>query len=178
MYILIYYRDEFITIRTMNHNDAHIIYHEFVEQGWHPAIEIYENYFKEQERKRRYVFIAEYNHYVAGYTTLLLEATTGPFAHKGIPEIVDFNVFKKYQRKGIGNKILDIAENEGFALSDTISLAVGLHSGYGSAQRLYIKRGYIPDGSGVWYQDRQLEQYGECCNDDELLLYLSKRLYR
>ncbi|BCN30075.1 GNAT family N-acetyltransferase [Anaeromicropila herbilytica] len=175
---MIYYKDETITIRSMHHNDPHIIYHEYVEQGWHPAIEIYENYYKEQERGKRGIFIAEYNHNVAGYTTLVYEATTGPFAHRGIPEIVDFNVFVKYQRKGIGSRILDIAEEAAYEISNTISISVGLHSGYGEAQRIYIKRGYIPDGTGVWYRDRQLEQYGNCCNDDELLLYLSKTLYR
>ncbi len=29
---------------------------------------------------------------------------------------------------------------------------------------------YIPDGSGVWYEDRVCEPYADCCNDDELVL--------
>ena len=37
-------------------------------------------------------------------------------------------------------------------------------------------RGYIPDGSGVWFNDKQWEQYELCVNDDELILYLSKKL--
>ena len=41
-------------------------------------------------------------------------------------------------------------------VADVVSLAVGLHTGYGQAQRLYIKRGYIPDGTGVWYQGQTL----------------------
>ena len=36
-------------------------------------------------------------------------------------------------------------------------LGVGLHPGYGAAQRLYIKQGYVPDGSGVWFQNKQLK---------------------
>ena len=43
-------------------------------------------------------------------------------------------------------------------------LAVGVHSGYGAAQKIYVKREYIPDGSGVWYKVKQLEQYASCCN--------------
>lgn len=31
-----------------------------------------------------------------------------------------------------------------------VCIGVGLHAGYGSAQRMYVKRGYIPDGTGVW----------------------------
>ena len=48
------------------------------------------------------------------------------------------------------------------------------HSGYGAAQRLYSKRGYLPDGSGVWYRDAPMEPYGPCAADDDLVLYLWK----
>jgi hypothetical protein len=50
----------------------------------------------------------------------------------------------------------------------SICLGVGLHNGYGQAQRMYVKRGYIPDGSGVWFNDVNLEQYADCKNDDKL----------
>lgn len=60
--------------------------------------------------------------------------------------------------------------------SKKICLGVGLHYGYGPAQRLYVKRGYIPDGSGVWYQNKILEQYADCNNNDDLILYMSKDL--
>ena len=71
---------------------------------------------------------------------------------------------------------MDVAEQIAGEYSDTVYLGVGLHSGYGSAQRLYIKRGYLPDGSGVWYKDAVCEPYSSCCNDDDLILYLSKKL--
>lgn len=54
---------------------------------------------------------------------------------------------------------------------------VGLHSGYGAAQRMYVLRGYVPDGSGVWYEGRVWDQYAPCVNDDELNLFLSKKLF-
>ncbi len=60
--------------------------------------------------------------------------------------------------------------------SSIIYLGVGLHKGYGKAQRLYIKRGYIPDGSGLWYKNKQLEQNEACINNDELIIYLSKKI--
>lgn len=41
---------------------------------------------------------------------------------------------------------------------------------------MYVKRGYIPDGGGVWYGGKVCEQYAQCRNDDELVLYLSKVL--
>lgn len=90
--------------------------------------------------------------------------------------MADFNVLIKYRGNGIGSELLDIVEKEVKKRSDLITLSVGLHYGYGSAQRMYVKRGYIPDGSGAWYEDKQLEQYTPCRNDDGLVLYMSKRL--
>ena len=171
-----FYDDSTIIIRSMKETDSQIIYDEFFDQSWHPSIETYKNYYNEQELKQRYIFVAEFESEMAGYTTLIKNTSSGPFANKGIPEIVDFNVFRKYQRKGIGNKILDVAEKVALELSNIVSLGVGLHYGYGAAQRIYVKRGYIPDGSGVWYKNKQLEQYCDCCNDDDLVLYFSKSL--
>lgn len=174
---MIYLIDENITIRSLRFEDAQIIYDELFAQNWHPEKEIYDKYYEEQESGKRYVLVAEYLGQVAGYTTLLPKATIGPFAKYEFPEVVDLNVFAKYQKKGIANKILDVAENIASEISDSISLSVGLHWGYGAAHRIYIKRGYIPDGSGVWYKNRQLEQYSDkCSNDDSLVLYLSKSL--
>ena len=174
---MIYYRDEDVMIRSMVQEDSQTIYNELLAQNWHPSKEIYDGYYMDQESGKRYVFIAEYQGNIAGYTTLFAEATTGPFANKGIPEIVDLTVFIKYQKKGIGNIILDVVEKVASEISNTVSLGVGLHSGYGAAQRIYVRRGYIPDGSGVWYMNEQLGQYSNCCNDDDLVLYLSKALH-
>ena len=111
----------------------------------------------------------------AGYTTLLPQAPAGPFAGMGWPEVCDFNVLEKFQRRGIGSRILAVAEDLASQTSGTICLGVGLHSGYGTAQRLYVKRGYVFDGSGLWYRDKPLEQYAPCAADDDLVLYLSKK---
>lgn len=112
---------------------------------------------------------------MAGICTLVLHPSDGPFAKMGHAEIVDLGVFFHLHKLGIGNKLLDVAEAEAFKLSDTVYLAVGVHSGYGPAQRIYVNRGYNFDGSGVWYQGNQLEQYAPCVNDDDLLLYMSKK---
>lgn len=71
---------------------------------------------------------------------------------------------------------MDMAEQIAAIYANTVYLGVGLHSGYGSAQRMYVKRGYIPNGSGVWYQDKICTPYEVCINDDDLVLYLSKKL--
>lgn len=76
----------------------------------------------------------------------------------------------------MGSKLMDVAEEIAAKYSDTVYLGVGLYSGYGSVQRMYVKRGYIPDGSGVWYGSGVCTPYSQCCNDDDLNLYLSKKL--
>lgn len=172
----IYYSDEKLLIRDMKITDAKIFYDTYLSYGWHPDIETHENYYKEQEDGQRKVFVAEYEGEVSGLCTLVLNPTEGPWAGMGYPEIVDLTVFFHIHNKGIGTKLLDVAEQEAAKLADTVYLAVGVHSGYGVAQRIYVKRGYLPDGSGVWYQGKQLEQYAPCVNDDDLLLFMSKTL--
>lgn len=150
--ITVYYNDGIISVRSMKREDARVIYDMYLSYGWHPHIENYESYYREQEEGKRKVFIAEYKGEAAGICTLVMDPGEGPFAGKGYPEIVDLCVFFHLHRRGIGNILLDIAESEAFKVSDTVYLAVGVHSGYGPAQRIYVKRGYNFDGSGVWYR--------------------------
>ena len=172
----VYYSDNELTIRNMRIEDAQKIYDTYLSYGWHPSMETYEKYYSEQKENKRMVFIAEYEGKVSGLCTLVLNPTEGPWANMGYPEIVDMSVFLHAQNKGIGNKLLDAVEGEAAKISNTVYLAVGVHSGYGAAQRIYVKRGYIPDGNGAWYQGKILDQYAPCCNDDELVIFMSKKL--
>ncbi|MCR4586489.1 MAG: GNAT family N-acetyltransferase [Lachnospiraceae bacterium] len=172
----IYYRDDKLTIRSMVPEDAKVYYDTYLSYDWHPQIETYENYYTEQQNGERLVFVPEYEGKVVGICTLVLHPSEGPWGGKNTPEIVDLCVFFHIHKSGIGSKLLDVAEAEAAKRSDTVFLAVGCHSGYGAAQRIYVKRGYIPDGSGVWYQNKQLDQYAPCVNDDDLLLFMSKEL--
>lgn len=165
-----------IKIRKMLELDITEFPAEFEKQGWHKPVEQYQRYYDEQENGTRRLFVAEVDGNAAGYATLLPHDISGPFKDKDIPVIVDFNVLEKYQRNGIGTAIMDAVENYVREYSSTICLGVGLHHGYGAAQRMYVKRGYIPDGSGVWFNGERWEQNKPCVNDDELILYLSKQL--
>ena len=172
----VFYDDGKTKIRSMVLEDAKVLFDTYLSYGWHPSIETYENYYREQEEKKRLVFIAEYDGRVSGQCTLVLNPTDGPWGNKGHPEIEDLTVFFDVHNRGIGSKLLDAAEQEASKLAKMVYLAVGVHSGYGPAQRMYGKRGYNFDGSGVWYQGKQLDQYAPCVNDDDLLLYMSKEL--
>jgi len=174
---MLYYSDAEITIRTITATDPAIIAAEEVAQGWiHASEKKYLKRLAAHNDGTAIALIAEYRGQVAGYLNVYLHAKVGPFAGVDLPELVDFGVLEKFRRKGIGSRLMDIAEQIASEYADTVFLAVGLHSGYGSAQRMYIKRGYLPDGSGVWYGDKPAVPYQSYPNDDDLILYLSKKL--
>jgi hypothetical protein len=72
--------------------------------------------------------------------------------------------------------LMDKAENEIAKVSRVAGIGVGMTADYGAAQRMYVLRGYIPDGRGLHHRDRPL-QYGEQLSvDDDLALYFTKEL--
>ena len=162
-------------IRKMQTSDVKELSQGFINQGWPSREEILARYFLEQECREREVLVAEVGGALAGYITILPCAKQGPFAEI-YPELSDFNVFEPFQNQGIGNLLMEEAEKRVKLISDKVTLGVGLHSGYGPAQRLYIKRGYIPDGSGVWYQNHRPAMNATCEDIGDLVLYLSKDL--
>lgn len=163
-------------IRKMQTSDVKELSQGFINQGWPGREEILARYFLEQECREREVLVAEVGGALAGYITILPCAKQGPFAEI-YPELSDFNVFEPFQNQGIGNLLMEEAEKRVKLISDKVTLGVGLHSGYGPAQRLYIKRGYIPDGTGIWYQNHQPAMNAVCEDIGELVLYLSKNLF-
>ncbi len=172
---MVYYEKNGIVIRDLRQSDAKILTDEEIAQGWDATIDKFEMRLRHQAAGKCISLVAEWNGSVVGYVNIYPDAKSGALANRGYTEIVDFAVLEKYRRRGIGSKLMDIAEEIGFSYSDVIYLGVGLHSGYGSAQRMYIKRGYVPDGSGVWYKDEICKPYAKCQNDDELVLYLCKQ---
>ncbi|HEU0299590.1 MAG TPA: hypothetical protein VFR37_09055 [Longimicrobium sp.] len=46
----------------------------------------------------------------------------------------------------------------------------------GAAQRLYVRRGYVPDGRGIHYDGRPVPGGEHVADDDDLVLYLVKDL--
>lgn len=173
---MIYYEDTELCIRDLNHTDAEQIVAGEIAQGWTDAtIDKYEMRLQAAENGRAIALVAVYHGEPCGYINIYRQAS-GPFADMGYPEIVDFGVLEKYRRHGIGSRLMDAAEQIAGQFADTVAIGVGLHSGYGSAQRMYVRRGYLPDGSGVWYRDKVCPPYSTCENGDALVLHMSKRL--
>lgn len=174
---MIYLEKGLLVIRDMEPADIPQIVQGEIEQGWENAsAEKYEMRLRHRAEGRAIPLTAVYDGQAVGYINVYPDSPWGAFGGQGLPEIVDFGVLEKYRCHGIGSALMDTAEAVAGQYADTVYLGVGLHSGYGSAQRMYIKRGYIPDGSGVWYGDAVCEPYSTCANDDSLVLYLSKKL--
>lgn len=163
-------------IRNMEDRDAQAITDAEIEQGWSVSVEKYRKRLEDQRSGKAISLVAEYSGKAIGYINVYPNSPWGAFGGKGYPELIDFGVLEKYRNMGVGTFLMDTAEKLASEFADMVYLGVGLHSGYGSAQRMYVKRGYIPDGSGVWYKDQICVPYGVCRNDDDLVLYLSKKL--
>jgi GNAT superfamily N-acetyltransferase len=160
----------------MLEQDINYFSDEFIKLGWDGRKDTLQLYFEQQNASNRDVLVAEYNGIPAGYITLIPNAEGGPFADMNIPVIMDFNVLPPYRRLGIGGRLMDAIEAVAKSKSNQISLSVGLYPDYGSAQRMYVKRGYIPDGTGLWQGNKNLAPYENCINSDDLNLFFIKQL--
>lgn len=135
-----------------------------------------QNQLTNQENGDCAALLALYKGEVAGYVFLYYKCKWGGLGKQGIPAIVDLVVFEKYRRAGIATALMDVAEEIAGKNAHKVYLDVCLNSEYGPAQRLYIKRGYVPDGKGVYYEEKVCATDAVCKNDDELTLCLIKEL--
>ena len=174
---MVYYNENNVLIRDMEPADVQIFVDGERAQGWQDASpDKLEKRLADRAAGKCVELTAEWNGEPAGYVALYWNAPAGAFADKNIPEIVDFNVLIKFRCKGIGSKLMDVCEKLAKEKCDEVCLGVGLYTDYGTAQRMYVKRGYVPDGTGVWWRNKIWGPYEDCCNDDDLVLYLSKKL--
>jgi len=165
-----------IIIREMLEGDCSVISKAFAAQGWDKPLRQYLRYYQESVENKRVILLAEYEGRFAGYVTIVWVSSYPPFREATIPEIVDFNVLLKFRRRHVGTRLMDAAERRIMKRSTFVGLGVGLHSDYGAAQTLYAKRGYVPDGRGMFY-NHHYPSYGEQVTiDDDLCLYLIKPL--
>ncbi len=165
-----------LLLRKIQKSDPQKISQAFLSQGWNKPISQYEQYYEYQETGKRDIIIAELDGDFAGYLTIKWQSDYLPFQEKEIPEIVDFNVLKKYQRHGIGTRLMDEAENRIQKVSDFAGIGFGVYKDYGAAQILYIKRGYIPDGRGLVKDSISLKKGDSVTVDDSIVFCLVKKL--
>jgi ribosomal protein S18 acetylase RimI-like enzyme len=139
-------------------------------------------YFKRclQENKtdERVTFIAYIADKVVDYVNIIYKSLYPWFVDNGIPEINDLYIAPAYRKRGIGLALLKKCEQ--FAAVERgykyIGLGVGMYKDYGSAQRLYTKNGYVFDGNGLMYKNKEVQPGKEVFVDDDLLIYLYKKI--
>lgn len=163
-----------ISIRELTPDDCPVIANAFSAQGWNKPLSQYERYWQEHSTGQRVVLIAEFQGSFAGYVTVVWVSDYPPFQVAHIPEIVDFNVLMKFQRRGVGSALLLTAEELIATRSTTVGIGVGLMSDYGNAQILYAKRGYIPDGRGIYASGQWLKYGDQVTINDDVTLYMTK----
>jgi len=167
-----------LRIATLAQGDAQKIAAAFAAIGWqsHKPAEQFDRYFAEQQRSERAVLVAQLDEAFAGYVTIVWASAYEAFRSAGIPEIADFNVLPALRRRGIGTALMDAAEALAAERSETVGIGVGLYPDYGPAQRLYVLRGYVPDGRGIAWRGRNAEPMDAVVVDDDLTLHLTRKL--
>lgn len=163
-------------IRPFEEGDVCRLFEAFTEHGWHKSLETFRGYLDDQRRGVRACYVAEVDGAVAGYCTLLWESKYQPFETAGVPEISDLNVLPPYRNNGVGSALLGAAEEHAGNRGRVVGLGVGLYADYGAAQRLYVRRGYLPDGRGVMYDNRPVEPGQAIPVDDDATLMLTRTL--
>lgn len=167
---------ESIHIRILEEGDPPTMAAAFENMVWNKPERQYKKYFHEQVVGTRTCFVATVDGQFAGYVTVNWRPTYAGFADFNIPEIQDLNVLPIYRRKGVASRLLDRAEAEVAQRTGVVGIGVGLHPGYNVAQRLYVKRGYIPDGRGISYRDHFVEEGAQVRFDDDLVMHFTKQL--
>ncbi len=165
-----------LTIRPLREEDAPVISGAFSAIGWNKPVDQYLRYVGERRDGVRDCWVALVDDQFAGYVTIRWNPDYPGLAGLGIPEIQDLNVLPKFRRRGVASRLLDYAEQAAESRAATVGIGVGLHPGYNAAQRLYVKRGYVPDGLGVTYKDRYVTEGEQVLFDDDLVLHFTKEL--
>ena len=164
-----------ISVRSMGYDDI-----DGICKADHDESEKNKAYLKNQlinqDKGECSALVALWGQEVADYVFLYYKCRWGALGGLGIPGVADLIVFEEHRRKGIATALMDAAESIAEKHGGKVYLEVCLNSEYGPAQRFYIKRGYVPDGKGVYYEGRVCETDAPCKNDDELTLCLVKEL--
>ena len=165
-----------LDIRLLEPNDIEPIATAFRNIGWNKPASLYQRYLSEQQAGTRTVLVAFNGEGFSGYLTIIWQPDYKPFRDQNIPEINDLNVLPHLRRRGIATQLMEAAEEIVARRSPAVGLGVGLTADYAPAHRLYLSRGYAPDGHGIAWKD-QTATFGEqIIVDDDLVLYFVKPL--
>lgn len=157
------------TIRPLAAADCAALAAAFEAQGWQTTEAKFDRLLAAQLKGDSQTLVSSHSAALTGHVTI----------HWGHPPVItDLNVLTAWQRRGIATALLEAAEALVFARSDVVRMEVGLDQDYGPAQRLYARRGYIPDGMGAHSHQRPIRFGDKLTVDDDLVLRLEKHAPR
>jgi GNAT superfamily N-acetyltransferase len=136
-----------LVIRTLRSDDTDVLAEAFA--NWPKPRELFETYADRAATGDLDVLVAVADGRMAGFLIIEPHSSYPPFRAGNIPEIGDFNVLPHERGHGVGTALMDEAERRVAEGSSVVGLGVGLYADYGAAQRMYVRRGYVPDGAGV-----------------------------
>lgn len=139
-------------------------------------IQYYQCYLTWQKEGECTFLIALLDGKIAGYVFVLYQDRWGAMADARQPGLADLNVFPWNRRRGVGNALLEKAEEIAARYGDTLHLDVHMTAHAGQAQRLYFRRGYVPDGRGVYHKYKQYDAALGEVDPEDLTLLLIKPL--
>ncbi|MBO0810696.1 MAG: GNAT family N-acetyltransferase [Microlunatus sp.] len=114
---------------------------------------------------------------IAGLVTVRWTSNNPALADHNIPLVHQLIVVTEYRRQGIATALMDAAEHLAAQRGRTaVGITVGLFDEYGPAQRLYAKRGYLPDGRGACRGRTPLHEGQTVTIDHSLIIWLTKEL--
>jgi len=165
-----------LQIRLLETTDTLPMAAAFTAIGWNKPASQFERYLLDQHNGGRVVLVAFLDGVFAGYLNVVWRPDYPPFRENNLPEIQDFNVLPQFQRRGIGSRLMDRAEQLAAERSPVVGIGVGMTADYGAAQRLYVLRGYVPDGRGLMSGNKPLAYGDQATVDDSLVLHFTKTL--
>ena len=107
-----------------------------------------------------------------GFAVLNHAPKYAPYKRLSIPEIQDVFVLPNARGQGIATTLITHCENQ--VTGDMVGISVPVSSNFGTAQRLYYKLGYMPDGNGVTYDRAPCGHNDRVKLDDDLCLMMVK----
>lgn len=139
-------------------------------------VQYYERYLNWQKEGECAFLIASLDGKIAGYVFLLFRDRWGSMANQGIPGLADLWVFPSCRGHGVGNALLKEAESIAVKHSNILHLDVHVTAEAGAAHRLYFRRGYVPDGKGVYFNYKPYDPSMGNVDPESLTLSFIKHL--
>ena len=163
-----------LTFRVVQPNEITPVKHEVKPaffSGDDPSIDAH---FEDHENGLSTTILGYEAERLVGIVTIRWQFRYPLFRDRQIPLIQYIEIRYEDRGRGLGNQMLERTEREISPRSPLAGLVVGITDDYGPAQRLYVKRGYVPDGRGVCREFTPLKNGDIVTVDHDLLLWLVK----